>query len=166
LFHYIHFLDQLDKASGEEKEKMLSLLNALQSPSNQDKINSYRLSTEQHKEETMTLPTPVQVQEEVLIASTTGTQHAEMPFKEDNSIEMMKKLADDVFDPTEENATVSKIFRRSTKYYFNNNFISDTYYIDTNQRFYNYNVHIISHNSKNFKVKIYKTKTLKNLFNS
>ena len=43
----VYFPDQLDKASGEEREKMLSLMSALQEPSN----DNYTLSTKIDKNE-------------------------------------------------------------------------------------------------------------------
>ena len=99
----------MDRASGEEKEKMLTFLNALQSPSHQDEINGYMLSTEHSKDETISSPTKI-IKEDAIAPIVVASQNADIfsvsqpPPKtnEERSLEMMKKLAEEVFDPTED----------------------------------------------------------------
>lgn len=96
----------MDRASGEEKEKMLTFLSALQSPSHQDEINGYMLSTERSSS-----PTKI-IQEDTIAPTVVATQNVDMfsvsappqieKTAEEKSLEMMKKLAEDVFDPTED----------------------------------------------------------------
>ena len=88
---------------------MMTFLNALQTPSHQDEINGYVLSTERSKDETI-LSTQKVIQENTIAPTSVASQNADMfsvntspkaKTNEERSLEMMRKLAEDVYDPTE-----------------------------------------------------------------
>lgn len=115
MFYFHELLDQLDQASGEEREKMLSLLNAMQEPSNESFINSYMLSTksadndnpghsgQQHGNNSSTRQ---HVDEEVIQSVDDSMQYSEEPSlalsEQEKTMSQMQRLAAEVFDPTEE----------------------------------------------------------------
>ena len=114
---------------------MLSLLNALQTPSHQDEINGYVLSTERKNSDIINLAPPKPIQENVFTAASVSIQNKEnsqtklvdekVKNEEEKALEMMRKLAEEVFIPDNDSDVTVSDFKYLTEYFdFDFDFVS------------------------------------------